>query len=45
MISFKFVTIYPLAKSPRYPLERRLGGLRAGLDAAAVQSLVHRYTD
>jgi hypothetical protein len=32
--------LYPLGKNPRYPLNRRLGGPRAGLDAGARRKIL-----
>jgi hypothetical protein len=33
-------TLYPRGKDPRYPLDRRLGGPRAGLDAGARRKIL-----
>jgi hypothetical protein len=32
VVTFTTRPLYLRGKSPRYPMERRLGGLRAGLD-------------
>jgi len=39
VVSFMPHLLYHQGKSPRYPLDRRLGGPRAGLDMVSVRKI------